>query len=561
MEQIRYLPLTALRESPNNPRKAFDQAALQDLADSLKAIGMQQPMVARPLPEDQQDIYVRYELVFGHRRFRAAQLADPEQEWPCIVREMDDEDVAMAQVAENLQRVDVTALEEADGLQRLHKYLQVPVDRIAQRLGKSRSYVFNRLKLAAAGDDLRHAITDEGLSPEIGVEVARIRSHSLQGKALQQLQRAAPAGDAWPSYRAAKATLQGMFKLSIASAPFDPTDANLAKMAGACTGCSRLAGNDPAYEGVLADDICTDSECWDVKAREHQRQLANKLEAEGKTVLRGEAAMKAMPTKWLAYGYRRTDDIAMLCPKLKVTQVMLPEALQRLADIGVEAPQPVYIVSHATTEVVEAYTQEAEAQLRDLWRAAFLQPPEGAQASNGSGEEEDDDDDDDDHAPELTQAQRAMTDREAVAKLRQAAARAVLAMPRSALDLRVLLRREIDLAGVDALYTEMGKLMGLTAELEAAQQATPQLDTSGWFLGRLETMSPDDMAALLVGSAVCEMVGTLGLYSRTAIKAQAQVDLLQSYGIDVVATAYGQAANDDTAETKAAPVNGDLFGG
>lgn len=101
-EQILRVPLSALRESPFNPRKTYDEADLQDLAESIKTQGVMQPIVVRPLPDGQADVALRYEIVFGHRRFRACALLpeyrDDTLGAPIIVRDLDDQQAACAQV-------------------------------------------------------------------------------------------------------------------------------------------------------------------------------------------------------------------------------------------------------------------------------------------------------------------------------------------------------------------------------------------------------------------------------------------------------------------------------
>ncbi len=121
----------------NNDRKAFDAVALRELADSLEAHGLAQPITVRPIGE-------RYEIVAGERRFRASQLAG----WttiPAIVREMGDEEAAAIMLIENVQRVDLNAMDEAEAYQKrqaqfgwsvaeIAKHAKVPASRVRARL-------------------------------------------------------------------------------------------------------------------------------------------------------------------------------------------------------------------------------------------------------------------------------------------------------------------------------------------------------------------------------------------------------------------------------------------
>lgn len=133
------IPLAQVHESPDNPRKHFDQAKLQELAESMKA-GQITPCVVRPRKKG------GYELAAGHRRYRAAKLAGLET-LLCIVRELDDVRFLEVLVIENDQREDVHPLEEAAGYGSLMKSAGYDVDKIALRVGRSTKYVYDRIKL------------------------------------------------------------------------------------------------------------------------------------------------------------------------------------------------------------------------------------------------------------------------------------------------------------------------------------------------------------------------------------------------------------------------------
>ena len=158
-ETITMLPLARLRESPFNPRRRYNEASLLELAETmLPPTGrVHQPIVVRPLV--QADVEHDHEIVFGHRRFRAAGIAGLE-EIPAIVRAMTDEEAQLAQVVENLQREDVSPLEEADALHTLRREHGQSIEDLMKHAGKSRSYVFNRLRLATAHDKVREAVAD-----------------------------------------------------------------------------------------------------------------------------------------------------------------------------------------------------------------------------------------------------------------------------------------------------------------------------------------------------------------------------------------------------------------
>ena len=141
--EYRSVPITALAESPTNPRKRFDAKSLEELAASFKTQGILAPLLVRELEES------KYEVVAGARRLRAAKLAELEK-LPVRVVKLTDAEAIEAQCVENLQREDIHPLEEALGFKSLLK-LGEPVYTIATialRAGKSEAYVYGRIRLA-----------------------------------------------------------------------------------------------------------------------------------------------------------------------------------------------------------------------------------------------------------------------------------------------------------------------------------------------------------------------------------------------------------------------------
>ena len=150
--RLYWLPLAMISPSPFQPRRRFDEAALKELADSIREKGLLQPLVVRPRGEG-------YELVAGERRFRAAQMAGL-SEVPAIVREMGDEEALELALVENLQREDLSPREEAEGYAKLVE-MGLSHEEIARRVGKSRSAVTNALRLLQLPEEVLKAL-DEG---------------------------------------------------------------------------------------------------------------------------------------------------------------------------------------------------------------------------------------------------------------------------------------------------------------------------------------------------------------------------------------------------------------
>ncbi len=152
--ELRTLPVDWLERGPYQPRRHFDEDALQELADSIRAQGVVQPIVVRPAGEQ------RYEIVAGERRWRAAQLAGME-EIPALVREIADEAAIAVGLIENLQRQDLNPLEAASALKRLIDDFGLSHQAAAEAVGRSRTAVTNLLRLLDLNEDVQRLI-DEG---------------------------------------------------------------------------------------------------------------------------------------------------------------------------------------------------------------------------------------------------------------------------------------------------------------------------------------------------------------------------------------------------------------
>ena len=138
----RTVPIERIAPNPDQPRRSFDDASLQDLAASIREKGILQPLILRPDPAGDG----RYQIVAGERRWRAAQLAQLHAV-PAIVRALDDTEVLEIAIIENVQRADLNAAEEAAGYQQLIDRFGHTQEQVADALGKSRSHVANTLRL------------------------------------------------------------------------------------------------------------------------------------------------------------------------------------------------------------------------------------------------------------------------------------------------------------------------------------------------------------------------------------------------------------------------------
>ena len=152
-----YLPISQVETCSSQPRKYFDEAALADLADSIREHGIIQPLTVRKLASGY------YQIIAGERRWRAARIAGL-SEVPAIVIEADDRKAAELAMIENLQREDLNPIEEAAGFQSLIETYHMTQEEAAQRVGKSRSAVANSLRLLNLTPAVRTLVEEDALS-------------------------------------------------------------------------------------------------------------------------------------------------------------------------------------------------------------------------------------------------------------------------------------------------------------------------------------------------------------------------------------------------------------
>mgnify|MGYP003109247525 FL=1 len=145
---LKDLPVDLIQRGKYQPRRDIDPESLQELADSIRAQGIMQPIVVRPIGER------KYEIIAGERRWRAAQLAGLDQV-PAVIRDVSDEAAIAMALIENIQREDLNPIEEAIALQRLQQEFQLTQQEVADAVGKSRSTVTNLLRLMSLQSDVR----------------------------------------------------------------------------------------------------------------------------------------------------------------------------------------------------------------------------------------------------------------------------------------------------------------------------------------------------------------------------------------------------------------------
>ena len=184
-DELREIPVELVRPNPDQPRKRFDEDALQALADSLAERGVLQPVLVRPVAGG------TYELVAGERRWRAAQLAGLERV-PALVRDRDDAQSLEVALVENMARQDLNPAEEARAVALLTEELGLTREQVGRRIGRSRVAVSNLLRLLDLPDDALALVEDGSLSEGHGRALLLAPDHGDR----RRLARAA-AAEGW----------------------------------------------------------------------------------------------------------------------------------------------------------------------------------------------------------------------------------------------------------------------------------------------------------------------------------------------------------------------------
>lgn len=298
------IPLAAIRPSTTNPRKHFDQAALDELAGSIREMGVTQPILIRPNGKAAfpgEPVGEPYELVTGERRWRAAEIAG-RTDIPAFIRELSDQEAMDLQLVENLQREDLHPVEEADGYRALMANGASAED-VAKKVGKTLGYVQRRLKLLTLEVDAKQLFADGHLTLGHALLLARLTAKD-QEKALLYLlgirdweidkkldfsknivrhvkNASGEYGKLGRGGRLVNETeaqlkewISSHVLLQLKTAPWDLGDAELLPIAGPCTTCPKRTGANAALFSDITtnEDTCTDPACFADKQKAFTRR-------------------------------------------------------------------------------------------------------------------------------------------------------------------------------------------------------------------------------------------------------------------------------------------------
>jgi ParB family transcriptional regulator, chromosome partitioning protein len=245
--------------SPLNYRRFFSQKSLEDFAGELALHGIISPLTLRPIPSG------RYELVAGERRLRAAIIAKL-KEIPATIKTLTDEEVIEIQLAENLQREDPHPMHEAQGIGQMLK-TRKSIDEISARLGKSKTFVYSRIKLLSLIEPVQEMFLADAINMQQAFEIAAVSAESQQEFFEQYCSE-------WKEDKEFELDnllyVLSKFKYDLNEAPFNIKDKKLLPEAGACTSCpSNTATLKTLFPEYAKQAVCTNKECYHKKCAVH----------------------------------------------------------------------------------------------------------------------------------------------------------------------------------------------------------------------------------------------------------------------------------------------------
>jgi ParB family chromosome partitioning protein len=290
LNDLRTIAIDLLHESKWNPRRHFDEKALAELVESIRQHGVLTPLLVRPDASG-------YEIAAGHRRLRAARAAGL-PELPAIVRDMTDQQFLEVMTLENLQREDIHPIEEADGYQRLIELYGYTPTALAERVGRSESYIAKRLALSKLIEPAKQAFTENRIQLGHAILLARLQPDDQKCAMEKGLWKRA---EVWNVAKGrfekvvpdacSVSELDGWIRdniyLNLSSAAWRKDDATLLAGAGACISCAKRTGaNGLLFDDMSKGDMCLDAACFAQKRDNHLIQVEKAAEEKGAPLLR-----------------------------------------------------------------------------------------------------------------------------------------------------------------------------------------------------------------------------------------------------------------------------------
>jgi ParB/RepB/Spo0J family partition protein len=343
-----------IKTSATNARGEEDYKgkAQEELEASIKASGLAQPVLIRPLKAG------GFELVAGERRLRAHKALGL-KEIAAYVRELSDEEAMALQAVENSQRKDLSPLKEATYYRTMAEKMKIPTREIAARVGQSPAYVVRRMKLLTLGEKVLKRLDQEQIGVACAEEFARISDPERQLEAIEEAEYQAREGNV----KRVREIVEG-YLLALKDAPFNIEDAALVPKAGACGACPKRTGNQSSlFAGVEKADLCLDAACWKSKEDAHYKAALAKYAREGKKTLTARETAEAVEDDKLVPVSDRDDHLA----KGTVRQALAASKTKVETVIGVVGGKVVELVNrekaraaYPKSMVSAYYRQEGE---------------------------------------------------------------------------------------------------------------------------------------------------------------------------------------------------------
>ena len=303
-DDFKFIDIDQLTASATNPRKSFVNQEITDLAKSIGEKGVLQPLLVRKVDSG-------FEIIAGERRYRASKIAGL-KEIPCIVRNLTDQQILEVQVVENMQRADLSPLEEAQGYSILHETHGYDWTELAKKIGKSKNYIYSRLKLLSLIPEFQKALMDGAIVnkdekdpddqgqvvvPNFNLswaeQIIRIQDPNDQKKLYQEMKEYYGIME----LDEVKTTIEDEYLLQLKKAPFSTKDSKLT--GGPCGECAKRTGANPDLFGELAGktDSCQDPACWAGKKQQTEENILSKFKKQidaGRKVIIGDAAAEIL---------------------------------------------------------------------------------------------------------------------------------------------------------------------------------------------------------------------------------------------------------------------------
>ena len=241
VKDITMVAISAIRPNSFNPRKHFDETSLNELAESIRQQGILQPVTVRPIADSND-----YELVFGERRYRAATIVGM-QEIPAIINDLSDEEAEEIAITENLQRKDVTPMEEANAYQRLMESGRHDLSSLAVQFGKSEAYIRTRLKFASLIPEIAALLETDEITVSVASEICRY-GEDIQREVYEQHLKEDVTYSSWRGQKASEIarSIERQYTADLDRYSFDKTlclscPHNTNNMSLFCEGCGKCA--------------------------------------------------------------------------------------------------------------------------------------------------------------------------------------------------------------------------------------------------------------------------------------------------------------------------------